>query len=82
MVSIFESLVLFNKWATFLLTFYTHSSWIMETREGTVYLRDKLKEMGCMGIKLGQYMYSNKLIVKRENLDLFNIIVAGCYHSY
>jgi predicted unusual protein kinase regulating ubiquinone biosynthesis (AarF/ABC1/UbiB family) len=53
-------------------------SWMTTTTEGGIYLKEKLVNLGILGIKFGQYLYSQSLII---NDDVKNILEPLLSHN-
>jgi predicted unusual protein kinase regulating ubiquinone biosynthesis (AarF/ABC1/UbiB family) len=43
--------------------------WISNTSDGGIYLKKQLINLGIIGIKLGQYLYTQRYILKNESRD-------------
>ena len=64
----FETIKLYCKWAYFLYELSSKHFWLMNTNEGGIYLKNKLSSLGVIGIKFGQYLYTQKAIKLTDEL--------------
>lgn len=53
-----NKLLFYIKWVLFLFYFIIRNNWLLHTKEGGKYLKNKLLSLGIIGIKFGQYLYT------------------------
>ena len=56
------------KWVYFLIKFKLNYNWITSTLDGGIYLKEKLLNLGIIGIKFGQFLYTRKDIISKETM--------------
>ena len=54
------------KWLLFLLKISYYFKWVTTTLEGGIYLKNQLINLGIIGIKLGQYLHTQRYILNDE----------------
>ena len=74
----FNQLHILLKWFYFMIILNNNFSWMTTTTEGGIYLKEKLVNLGILGIKLGQYLFSQTLII---NNDVKNILEPLLSHN-
>jgi len=67
----FKSIDLTIKWIQLGLLIHNNYDWLTKREEGCLEFKRQLNELGIMGVKLGQFLYSNKLIISPVLLYLF-----------
>jgi len=71
------------KWVYFILNFTFYFKWITTTSEGGIYLKNKLTNLGIIGIKLGQYLYTQRYILKNDSRnELESLLSHNKIHSH
>lgn len=60
---------IFIKWILFIIKISIYFKWTTNTSEGGIYLKKQLNNLGIVGIKLGQYLYTQRYILKNESRD-------------
>ena len=60
---------IFFKWIFFIIKISIYFKWISNTSNGGIYLKKQLITLGTIGIKLGQYLYTQRYILKNESRD-------------
>jgi ubiquinone biosynthesis protein len=53
----------------FIIKISIYFKWTTNTSEGGIYLKNQLNNLGIVGIKLGQYLYTQRYILKKESRD-------------
>lgn len=64
------------KWIYFLINISIYFKWITTTLEGGLYLKKQLTNLGIIGIKLGQYLYTQRYILKNESRDQLELLLS------
>ena len=72
----FNQINLSLKWLYFIIIFKSNFSWMTATTEGGIYLKEKLTNLGILGIKLGQYLYSHSLLINDEVKDALEPLLS------
>lgn len=71
----FETIKLYFKWAYFIYELSSKHFWLMNTSEGGIYLKNKLISLGVIGIKFGQYLYTQRVVKLtdevKKNIETF-----------
>lgn len=60
---------IFFKWIIFIIKISIYFKWISSTSDGGIYLKKQLNNLGIIGIKLGQYLYTQRYILKNKSRD-------------
>jgi predicted unusual protein kinase regulating ubiquinone biosynthesis (AarF/ABC1/UbiB family) len=74
----FNQLQILLKWLYFMIKLNNNFSWMTTTTEGGIYLKEKLVNLGILGIKLGQYLFSQSRLI---NNDVKNILEPLLSHN-
>lgn len=74
----FNQLHILLKWFYFMIKLNNNFSWMTTTTEGGIYLKEKLVNLGILGIKLGQYLFSQSQLI---NNDVKNILEPLLSHN-
>jgi len=70
------------KWIYFIINISIYFKWVSTTSEGGFYLKNKLTNLGIIGIKLGQYLYTQRYILKNESREqLEDLLSHNKVHS-
>jgi len=70
------------KWVYFLIKFKLNYNWITTTLDGGIYLKEHLLNLGIIGIKLGQFLYTRKDILYKESIaGLESLLSNNSIHS-
>lgn len=71
------------KWIYFIINISYHFKWIISTSEGGKYLKNMLTNLGIIGIKLGQYLYTQRYILNNDSRDqLESLLSHNKIHTY
>lgn len=57
---------LYFKWIYFIIKLNNNFKWMTTTKDGGEYLKQKLINLGIIGIKFGQYLHTQKQIINNE----------------
>lgn len=60
---------IFFNWIFFIIKINIYFKWISNTSDGGIYLKKQLIKLDTIGIKLGQYLYTQRYILKNESRD-------------
>lgn len=71
-----KSVSLSLKWGKLGLSFKNNYKWITSTNDGCINLKGQLLELGVLGIKFGQFLYSNKEIISHDQLHIFESFLS------
>ena len=74
----FNQIQILLKWLYFIIKLNNNFLWMTTTNEGGIYLKEKLVNLGILGIKLGQYLFSQSLVI---NNDVKNILEPLLSHN-
>lgn len=70
------------KWLYFLIKFKLNYLWITTTLDGGIYLKEYLLNLGIIGIKFGQFLYTRKDIISNETMiGLEELLSNNSIHS-
>lgn len=64
------------KWIFFIIKVSLYFKWITTTLEGGLYLKNQLINLGIMGIKLGQYIYTQRYLLKDESRNMLEPLLS------
>ena len=74
----FNQLHILLNWLYFIIKLNNNFSWMTTTTEGGIYLKEKLVNLGILGIKLGQYLFLQSRVI---NDDVKNILEPLLSHN-
>ncbi len=72
-----KSFILSLKWIYFLIIFKYNYKWMTQTKEGGIYFKEKLLNLGIIGIKLGQYLHTKKEIISEDVQKIFAELLSN-----
>ena len=66
------------KWIYFMIQFRIYNKWMLNTYDGGMYLKKRLTNLGILGIKIGQYIYtfSHIFIISDEVRDILKDLLS------
>ncbi len=77
-----NSLILSLKWIYFLIKFKYNYNWMTQTKEGGLYFKEKLLNLGIIGIKLGQYLHTKKEFISEDVQQILSeLLTNNIIHS-
>jgi predicted unusual protein kinase regulating ubiquinone biosynthesis (AarF/ABC1/UbiB family) len=66
---ILSNIYILSKWIYFICKICIYFKWITTTSDGGIYLKNQLTNLGILGIKLGQYLYTQRYILENKSRD-------------
>jgi predicted unusual protein kinase regulating ubiquinone biosynthesis (AarF/ABC1/UbiB family) len=72
-----NSLIFSLKWIYFLIRFKLYSVWMTTTLDGGLYLKESLLNLGIIGIKFGQFLYTRKDIINTEVKNILESLLSS-----
>ena len=67
--------IVFN-WIYFIINISIYFKWITTTSDGGKYLKNKLTNLGIIGIKLGQYLYTQRYILNDDSRNQLEFLLS------